>query len=178
MQSVDQDMPGQDVGPKPPKKRNAALTEAALVVVLCAIVYMAASYADLLEQFFDFSREHESWNLDELAVVALLLMFYFISLATRKWRQATRANRQLELANLELKQAAHEIRQLQGIIPICAKCKNIRDDEGYWQKVEAYIRDRADVKFTHSLCPDCFVLLYPDLNLPESYKKQLDERGK
>lgn len=56
-----------------------------------------------------------------------------------------------------------EIKTLRGIIPICCSCKNIRDDKGYWQQVEAYIRDRSEAEFSHSICPECFEKLYPEL---------------
>jgi|RhiMetdeSRZDD1v2_1073273.scaffolds.fasta_scaffold1349148_2 DNA-binding response OmpR family regulator len=55
----------------------------------------------------------------------------------------------------ELEQALNEVRQLQGLLPICAWCKKIRDEQNYWQMVETYITKRADVRFTHSVCPDC-----------------------
>ena len=54
-----------------------------------------------------------------------------------------------------LQKAYDEIHTLRGILPICASCKNIRDEEGYWHKVEVYIRDRTDADFTHGLCPTC-----------------------
>lgn len=54
-----------------------------------------------------------------------------------------------------LEQALREIRTLRGILPICMHCKKIRDDHGYWQRVETYLRDRTDVEFSHGLCPDC-----------------------
>jgi PAS domain S-box-containing protein len=50
---------------------------------------------------------------------------------------------------------AHEIHTLRGIIPICASCKKIRDDTGYWQQVEVYIRDRTEAQFSHGFCPEC-----------------------
>ena len=56
-----------------------------------------------------------------------------------------------------------EVNTLRGIIPICSACKNIRDDKGYWQQVEAYIRDRSEAEFSHSICPECFEKLYPEL---------------
>jgi hypothetical protein len=56
-----------------------------------------------------------------------------------------------------------EIRSLKGIIPICANCKKIRDDKGYWHQVELYIRSHSEADFSHSLCPDCMKKLYPDL---------------
>jgi hypothetical protein len=44
---------------------------------------------------------------------------------------------------------------LSGLLPICATCKKIRDDQGYWQQLEIYIKDRSDADFTHGICPDC-----------------------
>jgi PAS domain S-box-containing protein len=56
---------------------------------------------------------------------------------------------------LELKDALAKIKTLTGLIPICAWCKKIRDDQGYWKKVETYIREHSDASFTHGICPDC-----------------------
>jgi len=53
-----------------------------------------------------------------------------------------------------------QVTELQGFIPICASCKNIRDDSGYWSKVEKYIEKNSEVEFTHDLCPDCIEKLY------------------
>ena len=55
-----------------------------------------------------------------------------------------------------------EIHTLKGIIPICSTCKKVRDDKGYWHQVESYIRAHSDVDFSHSICPDCLKVLYPD----------------
>ena len=54
-----------------------------------------------------------------------------------------------------LESAQKEVKTLQGFLPICAKCKRIRDDKGYWQQIESYISQRADVRFTHGLCEHC-----------------------
>jgi len=61
-----------------------------------------------------------------------------------------------------LEKAQKEIKILRGFIPICASCKKIRDDEGYWQQVESYISNHSEAFFTHSLCPDCLETLYPE----------------
>lgn len=60
-----------------------------------------------------------------------------------------------------LEKAQKEIKILRGIIPICASCKKIRTDEGYWQQVETYISDHSEVLFSHAICPDCMKKLYP-----------------
>ena len=52
---------------------------------------------------------------------------------------------------------------LTGILPICSKCKKIRDAEGHWTNIEAYIRQRSRTEFSHSLCPECMKELYPDI---------------
>lgn len=62
----------------------------------------------------------------------------------------------------ELRQAREEISVLRGIIPICASCKNIRDDAGYWQRIEDYVTSHSAAEFSHGLCPDCAVKLYPE----------------
>jgi len=62
-----------------------------------------------------------------------------------------------------LQNAFEEVNLLSGLLPICASCKNIRDDKGYWNKIESYISDHAKVEFSHSICPDCAKKLYPDL---------------
>jgi PAS domain S-box-containing protein len=55
----------------------------------------------------------------------------------------------------EIKEALDRIQTLQGLLPICAWCKKIRDDQGYWQQVEVYVKDHSKAEFTHSICPDC-----------------------
>ncbi|MFO7598678.1 MAG: MASE3 domain-containing protein, partial [Candidatus Desulfacyla sp.] len=62
----------------------------------------------------------------------------------------------------ELQKALSEIRKLSGMLPICASCKKIRDDKGYWQQVEAYISTHSEVRFSHSVCPECARKLYPE----------------
>ena len=56
---------------------------------------------------------------------------------------------------------------LSGLIPICAACKKVRDDQGYWQQVEEYVSAHAEVEFSHGLCPDCMAKLYPDAALSD-----------
>lgn len=74
-----------------------------------------------------------------------------------------------KLAELALKdehdklvQALEEIKILSGFLPICASCKSVRDDKGYWNQIEAYLKKHSDLKFSHSLCPKCMEKLYGD----------------
>lgn len=62
----------------------------------------------------------------------------------------------------ELQEALSKVKTLSGMLPICASCKKIRDDKGYWTQIEAYIRDHSEAEFTHGICPECMKKLYPD----------------
>ena len=66
---------------------------------------------------------------------------------------------------LKLHNALSKVKRLSGLFPICAKCKKIRDDKGFWNQIEAYIRDHSEAEFSHSICPGCAKELYPNLNL-------------
>jgi PAS domain S-box-containing protein len=72
-----------------------------------------------------------------------------------------------EKANLikELQDALGQVKTLKGLLPICSACKKIRDDQGYWSQIEAYISSHSDAEFSHSICPECLKKLYPDLNI-------------
>lgn len=62
----------------------------------------------------------------------------------------------------ELKEASARIKTLHGLLPICASCKKIRDDQGYWNQIEAYISEHSEAQFTHGICPECVEKLYPE----------------
>jgi hypothetical protein len=64
---------------------------------------------------------------------------------------------------LELQKTLAELKTLQGIIPICSSCKQIRDDKGCWHQIEAYVRDHTQADFSHGLCPHCMEKIYPDI---------------
>ena len=63
----------------------------------------------------------------------------------------------------KLQDALERIKTLRGFIPLCAACKKIRDDKGFWHQVERYIKNHSDVEFTHGICPDCEKTLYSEL---------------
>ncbi len=72
------------------------------------------------------------------------------------------AERALQEKVVELREAFEQIKTLRGILPICMNCKNIRDDQGYWNKVEVYVRNHTEADFSHSICPDCIKIVYPE----------------
>ncbi len=62
----------------------------------------------------------------------------------------------------ELQESLAKVKLLSGLLPICAACKKIRDDKGYWNQVETYLIEHSEAKFTHGICPDCGKKLYPE----------------
>ncbi|MFC1488737.1 response regulator [Thermodesulfobacteriota bacterium] len=103
-----------------------------------------------------FSGKKYLINSDRLQILDLLISTY---------EEALQKSQQLEKLNKELMEAIETIKTLQGILPICAHCKKIRDDKGYWNQIEAYIRDHSEAEFSHGICPECTDKFYPDLDL-------------
>ncbi len=66
---------------------------------------------------------------------------------------------------LELQKALEKVKLLSGLLPICCHCKRVRDDKGYWNQIEAYIRDHSEVEFSHGLCDDCLDKYYQDIHM-------------
>ena len=73
----------------------------------------------------------------------------------------TRSERDKEYLILKLSNALSRVRTLTGLLPICASCKKIRNDNGYWEQIETYIRDHSDASFSHGYCPECATRLFP-----------------
>lgn len=87
-----------------------------------------------------------------------------------------KAEEEREKLVLELQGALENVKTLSGLLPICANCKKIRDDKGYWNQIEAYIRDHSEADFSHSICPECGKKLYPELDLWKNNRKGSEGR--
>ncbi len=83
-------------------------------------------------------------------------------ISLRDITERTALRRELEQTIEKLEEALREVRTLKGFIPICAVCKKIRNDEGFWEDVSAYISEHSDAKMTHGVCPDCMKEMYPE----------------
>ncbi len=77
--------------------------------------------------------------------------------------ERTNAENKIKDQRDQLEKALNDIKTLRGIVPICAGCKKIRNDEGYWDQVEIYISEHSDAQFSHGLCPECINRLYPGM---------------
>lgn len=81
----------------------------------------------------------------------------------RNITQRTLAEAELTNTVAELGRALSEVKRLSGLLPLCASCKKVRDDNGYWRQVEQYITDQTGAMVSHAICPDCVRKLYPEL---------------
>jgi hypothetical protein len=107
--------------------------------------------------------DHAEENLTErLEYIITSSVFVCIALIIPLWIIIRDFSR-LEKTTQRLQGALDDIKTLEGLLPMCANCKNIRDDDGYWQQVEVYIRQHSRAEFSHSICPKCAHQLYPGL---------------
>lgn len=76
--------------------------------------------------------------------------------------QKKRSEQKREEAIADREKALQKVKILQGILPICSSCKKIRDDKGSWKRIEMYIMENSEADFSHGICPDCIIKLYPE----------------
>ena len=101
-----------------------------------------------------FSIDMLPWSLSFTLFNGIIGFYYGILKFKKLEREELIANLQKALA---------DVKTLSGMLPICAWCKKVRNDEGYWQKIEAYMKSHLDLDFTHGICNDCAKKEYPDL---------------
>ena len=80
----------------------------------------------------------------------------------RKKEELLEGKQVLQLEKEKLEQALAQVRQLSGLLPICMHCKKIRDDKGYWNKIEMYITKHSEAEFSHGICEECLNTFYPE----------------
>ena len=96
----------------------------------------------------------------------------FILAVSRNISDRQQAETERERLIAELESALVQVKRLSGLLPICASCKRIRDDHGYWQQIEAYLHDHSEAEFSHSICPECKEKLYPRDKYPYLYQEE------
>lgn len=146
------------------------LLDASAVAIVGVAVYLVSLQSDLFEKIVEFTRRYEAWELDEIIAPMIALACCLLVFAIRRWRDLVEETRRRgealeknEILIAELREALAAVKRLEGLIPICANCHSIRDDSGYWRRVDQYLQERTDALFSHSICPKCMAELYPDV---------------
>ena len=114
-----------------------------------------------------------SFNYGEKMAFRFLISLFFIMLIaylleSSRYRFSMllkKANNELSSQNNKLEKALFKIKTMSGLLPICSHCKKIRDDNGYWNQIEAYIEDHSEAELSHSICQECAKKYYPDMDL-------------
>lgn len=136
--------------------RSGAATQDALIVAGVTFVALAvALYLHLGELLFALAMRYEDLRLDDLSPTLLVLALASLWFAYRRWRELRAALAERERLVAELRDALVQITALRGLLPVCAWCRKVRDDAGYWSELEAYVEARSDAQFTHGVCPEC-----------------------
>lgn len=117
-------------------------------------------------------NKEQSYDKDDIDLASLLAGMIW-SIVQRKRiqehlrEQIAARTEELRLRNEELQQALDDVQVLSGIVPICSYCKQIRDDQGYWNHLESYLSARTDARFSHGICPACAQKEFPELSLDD-----------
>ncbi len=118
-----------------------------VTISIIAILLLAISNVfHVFERFAAFHEKHGVAPVDEFIIVFAILSLALMVYSYRRWT--------------ELREALANIKILQGLLPICASCKKIRDDKGYWNKLEAYIEGHSEAEVISWICPECMKKLY------------------
>ena len=96
------------------------------------------------------------------ALLSLLIILFYIRRIRKINENLNLSHIKLQKKNQELEEALSKVKLLSGLLPICASCKQVRDDKGYWNQIELYIRGHSMVEFSHGICPECAKKLYPE----------------
>lgn len=144
------------------RARARALPELLVIIGLCVVVYLLSSHYDILESIVRLSHRYEHLELDEVITVSVFLMFALLFFSIRRWREAKRSEALAKRHSEDLQKALSEVRQLRGMITICSVCKRVRNDGGFWEQIEVYVRDHSEAEFSHGICRECAKKLYPE----------------
>ncbi len=131
-------------------------------VIISAVLLMVIRRTLSLDRYLSGAGFGTDIAAESVALFVSFLFLIGILYMTRIIEAEILLRREKENLIADLKNALAEIKTLEGIIPICSSCKRIRDDQGNWNRLENYIRERSDVEFSHGLCSECAVKLYPD----------------
>jgi len=127
-------------------KSSAALKDLIALLSIAILLFAFASIFHVFERFAEFHQKHGVGPIDDFIIAFAVLALALAVFSLRRWTELRRA-----LANIVT---------LQGLIPICASCNKIRDDVGYWNRLEFYIETHSQAELFHTICPRCLKKIY------------------
>ena len=138
----------------------------ALFLWIIEVIFHVAVFktGNFFEELIPVNDLHELW----MRIVTVTVVLLASGIAQYMANKITRAYEKERELNKKLEDSINEIRILRGILPICASCKKIRDDKGYWNQIEEYLEQHSEAQFSHGLCPECTEKLYPEFTKKHS----------
>lgn len=126
-----------------------------------------ASHADHFDIYFVTAQNRTTltWRHGEALEEVEWKMRHIENLTEKKEKYWQSINETLNEAYTKMQKALSKVKMLSGLLPICASCKKIRDDTGYWEQIEAYVSAHSEAEFSHGLCPDCMDKIYHQYKL-------------
>ena len=145
------------------------------LLIIASVMLVTMTMYEALKQFIfpDISIwESHLITIIFSTIVATIAGYFILEKQIRLNNALAKKNTESETLRIELEdtidhlnELLSKVKTLSGMLPICASCKKIRDDKGYWNQIESYIQEHSDADFSHSLCPECAVKLYPNYNV-------------
>jgi hypothetical protein len=134
--------------------RRASL-ELAVATIGGLVVLALAAWLNLLERFYEFTRQHDAWELDEIAILGLYALVVGIVLVRRRNRDLRRVGRELQETNRRLDARIAEVEALRKLVPRCAWCGDVREPGGQWQSMDRFLEESFGATVSHGMCPKC-----------------------
>lgn len=152
---------------------TAAAAGAAFLVILFFAVMIGKS---VIGPLMKLTRAAEAFGLGEMNLQAPVTSNDEVGTLTKVFNLMIEKRKRIEDEReqliLELRDALKKVKTLSGLLPVCSSCKKVRDDNGYWSQIDAYIAEHSEAEISHGLCPDCAQKLYPEfwkkINKPET----------
>jgi hypothetical protein len=149
------------------QRRSRASTELTVILLVGVLVFALSATFDVFNRIIAWLYRHDTWQIDELFTVSLYLVLAIAIYAWRRHRELViqtrlRERAESESARLipELESALDDVSTLKKLLPLCSSCKKVRDDRGYWSRVEEYVEIHYQARFDDGLCPECARKLY------------------
>jgi len=122
--------------------------------------FIAVFAFPILYTYIKLERKRADVHIENRPVLSILREIAEIE---EELTEAQKEIKRREQAERELQKALSEVKTLKGMIPICSGCKSVRNDEGYWERIESYLKQHSDAEFSHGMCPECQKKYFPDL---------------
>ncbi|MDQ6998666.1 MAG: hypothetical protein Q9M17_08125 [Mariprofundus sp.] len=146
-----------------------------IVLALATLVsFIIFSQLDPLEMIMQISSNQERYEINGLISSFIVFSICTVLFSIRRLQEERKLNLLLIAKNNELQKAFKKIKVLEGVLPICSYCKNIKDEQGDWSQIEQYIDHHSEAEFSHGICPACIEIPKGELEKLSSKSKKSD----